>query len=197
MRVLKLACVTGAVMALAASSAAASGSFVLTATQSGRGVRVRAHVHGQRAARRARARDRAGVRRRDGPRPVRAGRLLCQARRRGEAAERGPAARQHPHLVDADLRRRRTAVLAERGQHRAAGASRSTCAPGVITTSATWTAPDGHVTKLAYQVLTDRATRARGPGAADADPAVVGHGDGHRRDRRLAGDAQRRGTGKG
>src|ERR1700727_1358596 len=32
MRVLKLACVTGAVMALAASAAAASGSFVLTAT---------------------------------------------------------------------------------------------------------------------------------------------------------------------
>jgi trehalose/maltose hydrolase-like predicted phosphorylase len=28
---------------------------------------------------------------------------------------------------------------------------------GVITTSATWTAPDGHVTGLSYQVLTDRA----------------------------------------
>jgi trehalose/maltose hydrolase-like predicted phosphorylase len=28
---------------------------------------------------------------------------------------------------------------------------------GVISTSATWTAPDGHTTKLAYQVLTDRA----------------------------------------
>ncbi len=30
---------------------------------------------------------------------------------------------------------------------------------GVITTSAQWTAPDGHVTSLTYQVLTDRARR--------------------------------------
>jgi trehalose/maltose hydrolase-like predicted phosphorylase len=29
---------------------------------------------------------------------------------------------------------------------------------GTIATSATWTAPDGHVTKLTYQVLTDRAS---------------------------------------
>jgi trehalose/maltose hydrolase-like predicted phosphorylase len=28
---------------------------------------------------------------------------------------------------------------------------------GIVTTSATWTAPNGHVTKLTYQVLTDRA----------------------------------------
>ncbi len=33
---------------------------------------------------------------------------------------------------------------------------------GVIATSATWTAPDGHVTKLAYQVFTDRAAPAVG-----------------------------------
>ena len=30
---------------------------------------------------------------------------------------------------------------------------------GVISTSATWQAPDGRVTKLAYQVLTDRASQ--------------------------------------
>jgi trehalose/maltose hydrolase-like predicted phosphorylase len=33
---------------------------------------------------------------------------------------------------------------------------------GVITTTATWTAPDGHVTGLSYQVLTDRADPAIG-----------------------------------
>src|SRR3984885_6164221 len=30
---------------------------------------------------------------------------------------------------------------------------------GVVTTSARWTAPDGHVTALTYQVLTDRASQ--------------------------------------
>ncbi|HTX09884.1 MAG TPA: glycosyl hydrolase family 65 protein [Solirubrobacteraceae bacterium] len=30
---------------------------------------------------------------------------------------------------------------------------------GVVTTNATWTAPDGHVTDLTYQVLTDRASQ--------------------------------------
>ena len=30
---------------------------------------------------------------------------------------------------------------------------------GVVSTSATWRAPDGHVTRLAYQVLTDRASQ--------------------------------------
>ena len=33
---------------------------------------------------------------------------------------------------------------------------------GVVSTSATWTAPDGHVTQLAYQVLTDRASPSVG-----------------------------------
>ena len=33
---------------------------------------------------------------------------------------------------------------------------------GIISTSATWRAPDGHVTKLVYQVLTDRASQYLG-----------------------------------
>ena len=33
---------------------------------------------------------------------------------------------------------------------------------GIVTTTATWTAPDGHVTDLAYQVLTDRANPSVG-----------------------------------
>ena len=33
---------------------------------------------------------------------------------------------------------------------------------GIVTTTATWTAPDGHVTDLAYQVLTDRASQSVG-----------------------------------
>ena len=55
---------------------------------------------------------------------------------------------------------------------------------GVITTSATWKAPDGHTTKLSYQVLTDRANAHLGLVQLHADPAVVRDGDGHRRDRR-------------
>ena len=55
---------------------------------------------------------------------------------------------------------------------------------GIVTTTARWTAPDGHVTDLTYEVLTDRANpRARGR-PAHVHAALVRRRDGHRRDRR-------------
>ena len=99
----------------------------------------------------------AGLRRRHRARAVRAGRLLRQAVE-GQGARARPAAGQHPQLVGADVRRRRHArSRRSRSARPRAGASRSTCAPGVISTSARWRAPDGHVTGIAYQVFTDRA----------------------------------------
>ena len=43
---------------------------------------------------------------------------------------------------------------------------------GIVTTAARWTAPDGHVTDLSYQVLTDRAGAVRGPGPPAAHAAL-------------------------
>ncbi len=45
---------------------------------------------------------------------------------------------------------------------------------GVISTSATWRAPNGHVTKLNYQVLTDRARRSVGLVRLQLTPAWTG-----------------------
>lgn len=48
-------------------------------------------------------------------------------------------------------------------------------ATGVITTSARWTAPDGHTTGLTYQVLTDRADADIGIVRLTMTPAWSGH----------------------
>jgi trehalose/maltose hydrolase-like predicted phosphorylase len=157
MRVLKLACVTGAVMALAASSAAAaSGSFVLTATNPATssgyaptftgngllGVRVPATGQGY-----------AG------------GTVPAQSELAGFYAK--PT---KPMTISEGVQQRAniptwsTLTFADGGQPFSLSAGTTTgwrqsldLHTGVITTSATWKAPDGHSTQLRYQVLTDRA----------------------------------------
>ena len=52
---------------------------------------------------------------------------------------------------------------------------------GVITTTARWTAPDGHVTDITYRVFTDRGREHVGVVAAAAAAAVERHRHGHRR----------------
>jgi trehalose/maltose hydrolase-like predicted phosphorylase len=156
MRVLRLACVTGAVMALAASSAAASGTFVLTATKPATasgyaptftgngllGVRVPATGQGY-----------AG------------GTVPAQSELAGFYAKPtkpekvGDAVQQRANIPTWS-----TLTFADGGQPFSLSAGTTTgwrqsldLHTGVITTSATWRAPDGHTTKLSYQVLTDRA----------------------------------------
>ncbi len=156
MRVLRLACVTGAVMALAASSAMASGSFVLTAntptTASGYaptftgngllGVRVPATGQGY-----------AG------------GTVPAQSELAGfyakptKPASVGEAVQQRANIPTWS-----TLTFADGGRPFSLSTGTTTgwrqsldLHTGVITTSATWKAPDGHTTKLRYQVLTDRA----------------------------------------
>jgi trehalose/maltose hydrolase-like predicted phosphorylase len=156
MRVLRLACVTGAMMALAASSAAASGTFVLTATKPATasgyaptftgngllGVRVPATGQGY-----------AG------------GTVPAQSELAGFYAKPtkpekvGDAVQQRANIPTWS-----TLTFADGGQPFSLSAGTTTgwrqsldLHTGVITTSATWRAPDGHTTKLSYQVLTDRA----------------------------------------
>ena len=155
MRVLKLACVTGAVMALAASSAAASGSFVLTATSpttgsgyaptfTGNGlVGVRVPATGQGYA---------------------GGTVPAQSELAGFYAKPtkhkspGDAVQQRANIPTWS-----TLTFADGGHPFSLSSGTTTgwrqsldLHTGIITTSATWKAPDGHITKLAYQVLTDR-----------------------------------------
>jgi trehalose/maltose hydrolase-like predicted phosphorylase len=156
MRVLRLACVTGAVMALAASSAMASGSFTLTATNPATssgyaptftgngllGVRVPATGQGY-----------AG------------GTVPAQSELAGfyakptKPASVGEAVQQRAKIPTWS-----TLTFADGGRPFSLSTGTTTgwrqsldLHTGVITTSATWKAPDGHTTKLRYQVLTDRA----------------------------------------
>lgn len=156
MRMLRLACVTGALMALAASSAAASGSFVLTATKpttssgyaptfTGNGLLgVRVPATGQGYA---------------------GGTVPAQSELAGFYAKptkpqsAGDAVQQRANIPTWS-----TLTFADGGQPFSLTTGTTTgwrqslnLHTGVITTSATWKAPDGHATKLSYQVLTDRA----------------------------------------
>ena len=64
---------------------------------------------------------------------------------------------------------------------------------GVVTTTARWTAPNGHTTLLTYQVLTDRARPNIGIVTLQLTPHLDRHRHGDRRDRRHAGKPQHRG----
>jgi trehalose/maltose hydrolase-like predicted phosphorylase len=156
MRMFRLVCVTGAVMAVAASSAMASGSFVLTATKSTTasgyaptftgngllGVRVPATGQGY-----------AG------------GTVPAQSELAGfyakptKPASVGEAVQQRANIPTWS-----TLTFADGGRPFSLSTGTTTgwrqsldLHTGVISTSATWKAPDGHTTKLSYQVLTDRA----------------------------------------
>ncbi len=66
---------------------------------------------------------------------------------------------------------------------------------GVITTSALWTAPDGQVTQLSYQVLTDRARAHVGLVRLTLPAPMDRLGRRHRRDRRFTGHPEHPGRG--
>jgi trehalose/maltose hydrolase-like predicted phosphorylase len=155
MSALKLAWVTGAVMALSAAPAAASGSFVLTATKPATaagyaptftgngllGVRVPATGQGY-----------AG------------GTVPAQSELAGFYAKptkpksAGDAVQQRANIPTWS-----TLTFADGGQPFSLGAGTTTnwrqslnLRNGIITTSALWKAPDGHTTRLTYSVFADR-----------------------------------------
>jgi trehalose/maltose hydrolase-like predicted phosphorylase len=155
MRMLRLACVTGAVMALAASSAAASGSFVLTATNPATGSGYAPTFTGNGLL---------GVRVPATGQGFAGGTVPAQSELAGFYAKptkptsAGDAVQQRANIPTWS-----TLTFADGGQPFSLSAGTTTgwsqsldLHTGVITTSATWKAPDGHSTKLSYQVLTDR-----------------------------------------
>src|ERR1700759_4991396 len=155
MRMFRLVCVTGAVMALAASSAMGSGSFVLTGTKSttasgyaptftGNGLlggRVPATGQG-----------------------FAGGTVPAQSELAGFYAKpTKPKTASEGVQQRANIPTWSTLTFADGGQPFSLSRGTTTgwrqsldLHTGVITTSATWKAPDGHTTKLSYQVLTDR-----------------------------------------
>jgi trehalose/maltose hydrolase-like predicted phosphorylase len=157
MRLFRLICVLGAVMALTASTAAASGSFVLTATNAtsptyaptftGNGfLGVRVPATGQGYA---------------------AGTVPAQSELAGFYAKP-----DQPKTISDGVQQRAniptwsSLIFADGGQPFSLTSGQTTgwqqsldLHTGIITTSATWKAPDGHVTKLSYQVLADRANQ--------------------------------------
>ncbi len=155
MRMLKLVCVTGTVVALAASSAAASGSYVLTATRpttasgyaptfTGNGLLgVRVPATGQGYA---------------------GGSVPAQSELAGFYAKpTKPKTDSDAVQQRANIPTWSTLTFADGGQPFSLSAGTTTgwrqsldLHTGVITTGATWKAPDGHTTKLSYQVFTDR-----------------------------------------
>ena len=174
-----------------------SGSFTTDGPEHDRGLRLRPDVHRQRPARRAGAGGRPGLCGRQGARPVRAGRVLREAVD-GQGVRARAAAREHPDLVDADVRGRRPRVLAKRQRERERRqgqrlpavdrpADRDRHHPRALD-RARRPRHDDHLPG-AHQ---PRA-RARRPGAADAAPAVVWHRHRHRRDRRHTGHEGRQG----
>ena len=176
----------GAGAAQAAGLPGNSGSFDADGAEHDGRLRLRPDVHRQRAARRAGAGGRPGLRGRHRARPVRARRVLREAVD-GQGVRARAAAREHPDLVDADLRGRRPRVLAERRARRRQGqrlpavdrsAHRDRHHPRTLD-GAQRPRHDDHLPG-AHQ---PRA-RARRTGAADAAPAVVGNRHRDRRDRR-------------
>ena len=155
MRVLRLVCVTGAVMALAASSAAASGSFVLTATNPATSSGYAPTFTGNGLL---------GVRVPPTGQGYAGGTVAAQSELAGFYAE--PTT---PKTVSDGVQQRAniptwsTLTFADGGQPFSLQNGTTTgwrqsidLHTGVISTSATWKAPDGHTTKLGYQVFTDR-----------------------------------------
>ena len=156
MRVLKLACVTGAVMALATSSAAASGSFTLTATNPATKAGYAPTFTGNGLL---------GVRVPPTGQGYAAGTVPAQSELAGFYAKpTKPASVSDGVQQRANIPTWSTLTFADGGQ--AFSLTKGTTTgwrqsldlhTGVITTSATWKAPDGHTTRLSYQVFTDRA----------------------------------------
>ncbi|HEY2318863.1 MAG TPA: glycosyl hydrolase family 65 protein [Solirubrobacteraceae bacterium] len=156
MRVLRLACVTGAVMALAASSAAASGSFVLTATDHAAGSGYSPTFTGNGLL---------GVRVPATGQGYAGGSVPAQSELAGFYAKpTRPKKASDAVQQRANIPTWSTLTFADGGQPFSLTSGTTTgwrqsidLHTGIISTNATWTAPDGHTTRLTYQVLTDRA----------------------------------------
>lgn len=155
MRVLRLACVTGATMALAASSAMASGSYVLTATQ---------HTTASGYAPTFTGNGLLGVRVPATGQGYAGGAVPAQSELAGFYAKpTKPATASDAVQQRGNIPTWSTLTFADGGQPFSLSSGTTTgwrqsidLHTGVISTSATWKAPDGHTTKLGYQVFTDR-----------------------------------------
>src|SRR5947209_20199502 len=173
MRVLRLACVTGTAMALAASSAMASGSFVLTATNAPAAARYSPTFTGNGLL---------GVRVPATGQGYAGGSVPAQSELAGFYARpttpksAGDAVQQRANIPTWS-----TLTFADGGRPFSLTAGTTTgwrqsidLHTGIISTSATWKAPDGHVTRLAYQVFTDRANAHLGLVALTVTPLWTG-----------------------
>jgi trehalose/maltose hydrolase-like predicted phosphorylase len=155
MRVLRLVCVTGAVMALAASSAAASGSFVLTATNPATSSGYAPTFTGNGLL---------GVRVPPTGQGYAGGTVAAQSELAGFYAKpTNPMTVSDAVQQRANIPTWSTLTFADGGQPFSLTSGTTTgwlqsidLHTGMISTSATWKAPDGHTTKLSYQVFTDR-----------------------------------------
>ncbi|MFL5863684.1 MAG: glycosyl hydrolase family 65 protein [Solirubrobacteraceae bacterium] len=156
MRVLRLACAVGVVMAFATSSAAASGSFVLTATSNRTGSGYSPTFTGNGLL---------GVRVPAVGQGYAGGSVPAQSELAGFYAKptkpksAGDAVQQRANIPTWS-----TLTFADAGQPFSLTAGRTTgwrqsidLHTGIISTSVTWRAPDGHTTRLAYHLFTDRA----------------------------------------
>jgi trehalose/maltose hydrolase-like predicted phosphorylase len=155
MRVLKMACVTLAVMALATSSAVASGSFVLTATDSAPGSEYSPTFTGNGLL---------GVRVPATGQGYAGGTVPAQSELAGFYAKpTNPTSAGDAVQQRANIPTWSTLTFADGGQPFSLSAGTTTgwsqsldLHTGVITTTATWKAPNGHTTQLTYRVFTDR-----------------------------------------
>ncbi|MGZ4193323.1 MAG: hypothetical protein ACXVRW_12780 [Solirubrobacteraceae bacterium] len=158
MRALRLACVTVTVIALAASSAAASGSFVLTATNHAAGSGYSPTFTGNGLL---------GVRVPATGQGYAGGSVPAQSELGGFYAKpTKPKSASDAVQQRANIPTWSTLTFADGGQPFSLTSGTTTgwrqsldLHTGTISTSATWRAPDGHTTRLAYQVLTDPPTR--------------------------------------
>jgi trehalose/maltose hydrolase-like predicted phosphorylase len=156
MRVLRLACVTGAVMALAASSAVASGSYVLTATHDTTAAGYSPTFTGNGLL---------GVRVPAAGQGYAGGTVPAQSELAGFYAKpTTPTTVSDAVQQRANIPTWSTLTFADGGQPFSLTTGTTTgwrqsidLHTGVISTEASWKAPDGHSTKLSYQVFTDRA----------------------------------------
>ena len=156
MRTLRLACVTAAVLGLAASPAAASGSFVLTATTSATSSGYAPTFTGNGLL---------GVRVPPTGQGYAGGTVPAQSELAGFYAKpTKPKSASDAVQQRGNIPTWSTLTFADGGQPFSLSRGTTTgwrqsldLHTGVIATSATWKAPDGHTTKLSYQVFTDRA----------------------------------------
>ncbi len=153
------ALVLAALAAPSAAHAAGTGAYVLTATNNGKGYAPTFTGNG-----------RLGTRVPATGQGTAGGTVPAQAELAGFYAKPNSAPKRAERVQQrANIPTWSTLAFSDGGATFALGRGRTTgwsqsidLHTGVISTAATWRAPDGHVTKLAYQVLTDRASQYLG-----------------------------------